>query len=446
MKKYFAVLLILVISIAIFKILNSHATFSDENVYFLMSKRVVEGEIPYKDFNFVHPPFQIYTIAIFFKLLGISLVSGKLPAIIFSSLSSIMVFLISKKILKDEKKAFLSTIFFILFPYFIIFSDHELGIWESLSFFLVSVYFLLNKKYFASSLFFSISAFYRYLVIFYFPLLLMLSKDRKKFSILSFSLFFIFLSIFLLSFGANFFEQTIKYQIFGKLFMETKLKKDYWQYFSFGIFTIPILLLSLLISYEKMNRMFILFSVYPIIYDLLLVFALKTIAYHYFVYSLPFVSICFSFSFFSKKSKLLKLSLVIILFLSTISSVKTMDFYLNKERTNYIEEIADYIASNVSSNDKIFGESTLTDYIAFSRNVSVAGNYLDAYVDYLRYLSEEKVLETLEKEKPKFIIEMNAYLTLYPSFARYINQNYVLDKIFEEKKSGIIYFIYKRIY
>jgi hypothetical protein len=52
----------------------------------------------------------------------------------------------------------------------------------------------------------------------------------------------------------------------------------------------------------------------------------------------------------------------------------------------------------------------------------------------------------LEKEKPKFIIEMNAYLTLYPSFARYINQNYLLDKIFEEKKSGIIYFIYKRIY
>jgi hypothetical protein len=52
----------------------------------------------------------------------------------------------------------------------------------------------------------------------------------------------------------------------------------------------------------------------------------------------------------------------------------------------------------------------------------------------------------LEKEKPKFIIEMNAYLTLYPSFARYINQKYVLDRIFEEKKSGIIYFIYKRIY
>jgi len=446
MKKCFVILLVLVLSIAIFKILNSHATFSDENVYFLMSKRVIEGKIPYKDFNFVHPPFQIYTIAIFFKLFGISLVSGKLPAIIFSSLSSIMVFLISKKILKDEKKAFISAIFFIIFPYSIIFSDHELGIWESLFFFLVSAYFLLNNNYFAASLFFSISAFYRYLVILYFPILLMLSNNKKKFFILSFSLFFVFISIFLLSFGTNFFEQTIKYQIFGKLFMETKLKKDYWQYFSFGIFTIPILLVSLLISYEKMNRIFVLLSVYPTIYDLLLVFALKTIAYHYFVYSLPFVSICFSFSFFSKKSKLLKPSLVIILLLSIISSAKTMDFYLNKERTKYIEEIADYIASNISSNDKIFGESTLTDYIAFSRNVSVAGNYLDAYVDYLRYLSEEKVLENLEKEKPKFIIEMNAYLTLYPSFARYINQNYVLDKIFEEKKSGIIYFIYKRIY
>jgi Gpi18-like mannosyltransferase len=446
MKKYSAVLLVLVISIALFKILNSHATFSDENVYFLMSKRVIEGEILYKDFNFVHPPLQIYTIAIFFKLLGISLVSGKLPAIIFSSLSAIMVFIISKKILKDEKKAFLSVIFFILFPYFIIFSDHELGIWESLFFFLVSVYFLLNNNYFASSFFFSISAFYRYLVILYFPLLLMLSKDRKKFFAFSLSLFSIFLSIFLLLFGVNFSEQSIKYQMFGKLFMETKLKKDYWQYFSFGIFTIPILLVSLLISYEKMNRMFILFSVYPIIYDLLLVFALKTIAYHYFVYSLPFISICFSFSFFSKKSKLVKISLFILLILSIISSIKTMDFYLNKERAKYIEEVADYIASNLSPNDKIFGESTLTDYIAFSRNVSIAGNYLDAYVDYLRYLSEEKVLETLEKEKPKFIIEMNAYLTLYPSFTRYINQNYVLDKIFEEKKSGIIYFIYKRIY
>jgi hypothetical protein len=436
----------MVFSIAVFKILNAHVTFSDENVYFLMSKRVIEGLIPYKDFNLVHPPFQIYTVSFFFKIFGVSLLSGKLSAIIFSSLSSIMIFLISKRIFKNDKKAFLSSIFFMLFPYFITFSDHELGIWESLFFFLMSIYFLFSNKYLFASFFFSISAFYRYFVVLYFPLLLMMSKDRIKFFIFSLIFFSFFLLIFGVVFGSNFFEQSIKYQIFGKIFMETQLKKDYWQYFSLGIFTLPILLISFLISYEKMNKTFFFFSLYPIFYDLFIVLILKTVAYHYFVYSLPFISICFSFSFFSNKSKLVKICLFILFILSIISSIKTMDFYLNKERAKYIEEVANYIASNVGPENKIFGESTLTDYLAFSRNVSIAGNYLDAYVDYLRYLSEEKVLETLEKEKPKFIIEMNAYLTLYPSFARYINQNYVLDKIFEENKSGIIYFIYKRIY
>jgi len=444
--KYYFLLLLLILIIAVFKILNVHPTFSDENVYFLMAKKVLEGKVPYKDFNFVHPPLQLYAISAFFKIFGISILSGKLLPILFSSFSAILVFEIGRKIFKKEEKAFLATLFFLLFPPFLIYGDQELGIWESIFFMLLSLNFLLSNNYFLSSLFFSFSFFFRYLSILFLPLFLILTENRKKY--IFFSFIFLLLGFFLFTtiFGDNFFKQTLKYQIESKLFINTKLKKDYWQYFSFGIFTLTILILTFFISLSKRNNFFFAISFYSLLYEILLVLSLKTIAYHYFLYTIPFVSLCYSYTFFARKGKFSKIFLSLLLILSIVSSISTFDFYFNKERSKYIEEIATYISSKISKEDKIFGESTLTDYIAFSKNVEIANNYLDAYVDYLRYISEDKVLENLEKEKPKYIIEMNAYLTLYPKFAKYINENYVLEKVFEEKKSGIVYFLYKRIY
>jgi 4-amino-4-deoxy-L-arabinose transferase-like glycosyltransferase len=445
MKKYILILLIILFAIALFKIWNAHPTFSDENVYFLLAKKIYEGYFPYKDFCFVHPPFQLFTLYIFFKIFGVSLTSGKLVSIIFSSLSVFALFLIGKKILRKNEAALVASLFFVFFPSFLIFSDQELGVWESIFFLLLSLLFILENHSLLPAFFFSISIFYRYLSLFFFPLLLYFSNDRKKFLIFSLIFTIVTFSLIFYLFGFNFFYQSIGYQFFNKLFMSHRGNKNYWQYLSLGVFALPILMMSFFTAYEKLDKKILIISLYSIFYELLLTVSLKTISYHYFLYSLPFLSFCFSYTFFTKKSLFVRISLVLLLFLSLLLNFKSIDFYLNKERAKYIEEITDYVSYNIN-NDKIWGEPSLVSYIAFSKNVSFVSDYLDPYVDYWRYLEEEKVIEVLKREKPKFIIDMNSYLITSPKFAEFINKYYVRDKIFEERKSRIFYSLYKSIY
>jgi len=444
MKKYFLCLLSCVLLVALFKIWNVHATFSDENVYFSLAKNVYSNYLPYKDFSFVHPPFQLFTISIFFKIFGLSLLSGKLVAIIFSSLSVLFLFLIGRKIFEEDRKALASSLFFIVFPAFIIFSDHELGVWESIFFLLSSLYFLLDKRYVISSLFFSASVFYRYLPILFFPLSAYLSEDRKKFIFFSVLFNVLIFSILFYFFGYEFIYQSIGYQLFNKLFMEQRRIKNYWQYISLGIFTLSILIVSFFVSYKNKDKKLLIISFYSIFYELLLFLTLKTLAYHYFLYTLPFVALCFSYSFLSTKNLFIRIFLLTTLLLSIISNSHSIDFYLNKERSEFIEEITNYIASDVH-NEKIWGEPTIVSYVAFSKNIQQVSNYNDPFIDYWRYLSEEKVIEVLEKERPKFIIDMNSYLMRSCKFSEFISKYYVLDKTFGERKAKILYFVYKRL-
>ena len=445
MKKYFICLLLCVVLIVFFKIWNVHATFSDENVYFSLAKNVYSNHLPYKNFSFVHPPFQLFTISIFFKIFGPSLLSGKLVAIIFSSLSVLFLFLIGRKIFREDKKALVSSLFFIIFPAFIIFSDQELGVWESIFFFLSGLYCLLDRKYVLSSLLFSISVFYRYLSLLFFPLLVYFSEDRKKFIFFSILFNILIFSILFYFFGYEFIYQSVSYQLFNKLFMQQKLAKDYWRYISLGSFTLSILIASFLVSYENWNKNFLIISFYSISYELLLFLTMKTLAYHYFLYTLPFVALCFSYSFFSAKSLFIRIFLLTTLILSLISASRSIDFYLNKERSKFIEEIANYIAST-AHNEKIWGEPTIVSYIAFSRNIQQVSNYNDPFIDYWRYLDEEKVIEVLERERPKFVIDMNSYLMKSSKFSEFIDKYYVLDKTFGEREAKILYFVYKRLY
>jgi len=227
--------------------------------------------------------------------------------------------------------------------------------------------------------------------------------------------------------------------------MNPKGDKDYWQYLSIGCFTLPILLIAFFISYENRNKELLLISSYSIFYDLTLLILLKTLSYHYFLYTLPFVSLCFSYSFFSKKSLFIRTSLILIIVLSLFFNLSSIDFYLNKDRSKYIEEIASYIASNIE-NEKIWGEPSIVSYVGFSRNVSVASNYLDPFIDYWRYLNEERIIEFLKKERPRFIIDMNFYLMSSNKLANFVKDYYKEDVIFEERRSGVTYLVYRRIY
>jgi hypothetical protein len=357
-------------------------------------------------------------------------------------MSALLVYLISKEFYK-EKTALLSLIFFILTPGFLAFSDQGYGMWEALFFILLSTYLLIKDRTFLSVITYTLAIFLRYMTLLYFPFLLILIYFRGK-KIDRFLLYFlpICFCIFIISFiifGFNFIDSTILFHINTKI-IKTHLQKLYFQYLGIGFFTMFLGLISSGVAIMRKNRMMLLFSAYPIFADLLVFFGFRTIIYHYFLFSVPFIVIAASKAFTSSRDILIKISLLLIIILSVITNFQTIEFYLNPAHSKNIYLITDYIRKNVSKNDNIFGESSITDYVSFTTDIPVTSNYLDSYIAYLEYVSEEKVIQNLEKQKPRFIIDMEDYYMSNPYFKTYIQDNYEFDM----EVSGIpTYFIYK---
>ena len=257
MKKHLrtSIIFILIPLIAIFlvKLYFVHPSFSDENIYYSMGKVIDEGQKPYYDFNYVHPPIQVYILAGAFKLFGTSLAVAKLVPLLASSLCVVMMFLISKKLF-DEKSALVGSLLLIITPVFIAFSDQGYGIWEALMFILISFYLSLKEKYLASGIFFSIALFTRYLSVLFFPLILItlfFQKLRwKKFFIYSAASASALFLFFYLIYGFNFIDQTLLFQIFAKS-NPNILPKLPFQYLEFGFFSIFLALVSLVVGITK---------------------------------------------------------------------------------------------------------------------------------------------------------------------------------------------------
>ena len=63
------------------------------------AERVLEGEVPYRDFHTLYPPATVYLNAWIFKWLGISLYNALLGVLIFKVLTTVMLFLCGRLVL-----------------------------------------------------------------------------------------------------------------------------------------------------------------------------------------------------------------------------------------------------------------------------------------------------------------------------------------------------------
>ncbi len=423
------ILFSLIFTFVLIKLLHAHPISSDENIYYLMAKYVSQGVLPYVNFNFAHPPLQVFSIALLFRTFGINFVVAKLSTFIPSFVSAILIFLISKNLF-NKKIAIIATIFFALAPQFLAASDQGIGMWEVVALILLSAYATLKNKIKFSALAFSLAIFFRYLAIFYFPFLILLAILKKK-NAKQFFLFTILFSgiIFTVSyaiFGYEFINQTILFQIFSKLAYTVNFG---YTYLPMVLFTIFLEAVSLLYAYIYKNKTLLLFSAYPLIYDLSLILAFKNIVYFYFLPSLPFVMIAAATTFsmtFKSKQKLFALIIPAIILVSIFQNIPTYEVYLNPASSTSFSQIEQIVLNNTSPQDKIFGESSMTDYVSFVTGRAIAGNYLDSFDAYLQYQNPQIVVQNLEKNKSKIIIDQGNFYQLQPIIGTFIQQNYKL--------------------
>lgn len=78
---------------------NSGVELVDEGVLNMGAWRIADGQVPYRDFFIPYTPFSFYYLAFFFKVLGVSIMTGRIAAVLLSfALASTMLLLCGKTI------------------------------------------------------------------------------------------------------------------------------------------------------------------------------------------------------------------------------------------------------------------------------------------------------------------------------------------------------------
>ena len=442
-KFTYACLFLIFLSI-FFKLFFIHPTFSDENFYFNVAKNILEGKTPYKDFFFAHPPLQVYTIALFFNLFGITFFVGKMLTLISSSICALLIYFILKE-LYNSKSGFIAFLIFLVSVPFIAFSIQGYGMWEASMFILLSIYLILKDKLMESGFTFVIAILFRYFSLLYLPFLLILiflkNYKIKKFLIQFLTVSIILSFILILIFGENIINDTITYQIKNLGVSKTSESYFTFQYLSIGFFLIFLGLISVIYAYIQKDKILILLSLYPLLTDALIFFTFKEIAYHYFLLNLPLYTIAIGRVFTICKDKIVQIAIFMIIVLSIITNFQTIDFYLNPIYSERYYYITNFIENKTSISDSIFGEPVITNYVSFLTNRRISSYYLDSYMRHFIFEGEDSVIINLEKDKPKIFIDMDTYYFSNPYFKDFMTENYVFENKFEGIPNYSIYIL-----
>jgi len=399
---------------------------SDETIYINMAKALGEGLLPYKDFFFAHPILQLlllypitqtnnfFIVKIFVSIIG-------LASIFFT-------YLIAKKIF-DEKSAYISVLFTLFFPGFIIFGNLAMGTFEAVLFLLLSFYFLLRGKVFLSSIFLSLSIFTRYLVLLFLPFIIFYTFKFYKKQFKKFLIFLVlnltFLSaIFLLIFGFNFIKDTVFYHFESNIKLPISLANWILQYLSLGFFTLFICFISLVFGYFKKDFMLLAFSIFILFYDITILLIFRQVIYHYFAFAIPFLSIVFGRIFYASKFLELKFFIILILLLSIISNYRSLIYYFDYTKNLVFDDAANYTLKLSEKDDLIFGEPRVVNYVSFVTGRKIVNNYFDSDLKFINFYGRDKVLNEIEKAKPKLLFVDNQHY----SFLGPILNNYKLIK------------------
>lgn len=177
---------------------NQGVEFTDEGVLNMGAWRISQGEVPYRDFFIPCTPFSFYFLGFFYKIFGVSILTGRVAAIFLSALLIFSLYLLSNKIISEP--------IFATIP-LILMTQAGMSMWHFMShhwlgnlFTILSLYFLIlyfeNFKtsfiflsgLFSGLCFITINDQGLYNIVFFLAALLIFKKDK-----FSFNTFFTFL-------------------------------------------------------------------------------------------------------------------------------------------------------------------------------------------------------------------------------------------------------------
>lgn len=375
----------------------AHTAPGDENVYYYMAKSAAEGQLPYRDFFYAHPPLHILIIALVIKIFGLSIPILKSAELLALVIGSFFLYKLSldffRNRLSDKSPVLISalTLILFLFSFEVMFkATFGMGTNMSIMFMLIAFYFLFTKRYFIGGIFSGLAGltrFYTLAPLLAFFAFILVDKYKEKKLKDFFKVIFGFLMVFGLAililtvaFGKDFIEPVFKYH-----FLKPELPSQKITVYKNVFFeNLPVILTFLLSIFIKDKKKFGVFYFVTALYLLFLLF-LNTIFEFYFIVLFPFIAIIGAYSAVDliRRIKLQKyVKYCIILFIAAIFLWSTAADAIFLEKIGFLglkplSEMKGKI-SKTGQNEHLFGDDSIVPLLALLADRKIALNFIDA--------------------------------------------------------------------
>lgn len=431
-------ILILIFAFLQFGIYIHSFNFNDHSDYVYSAKMVSEGVKPYNDFFFVHPPLQLYILALPIKLFGFDYLLLRAIPLLFVFLLTFYLFRLVKNQFGNIE-AILSVFFFLFNKTMLVNSTYSIGILMSLTFVIIGLYYFLGNRWLIGGIFFGLAAITRvqswpfFLTIFIFSLFrinkkqLIITYKQGIMFLLGFVIVFLTVNLYFILFFNNYFNTVYFFHtVRGGMMIASK----YVEFLKFFQIEKILFILPLLLFFFTEKKKLLIYYAVILFYVLFLVY-IKILFNYYLFLLLPFLAIIISVQISEimkrKISIRYHLNFVIVFFLLIIIIPPIVEFSRTVFSEIYgkdvkgittLREFAEYIEKNSEPSDLIFGDGPYTSSIALLSNRRIAFNLVNTQTDIyynnpqnLRDLIE-LISTSIDQQQLKFIIDRKAFSSM----------------------------------
>src|SRR3989338_5741444 len=113
MPKYSFLLAVFVLILSLTIFFNRGFSYYDEGFILHAAERIVSGEIPYRDFDFIYTPGTIFLVALGFKLFGESILVGRVLTMSVAILTALLIYFVTNRITKNKLLSFFSLLVYL---------------------------------------------------------------------------------------------------------------------------------------------------------------------------------------------------------------------------------------------------------------------------------------------------------------------------------------------
>ncbi|MBI2574330.1 glycosyltransferase family 39 protein [Candidatus Woesearchaeota archaeon] len=413
-----AALLILAAAIILFTAIEFRGLFhydnSDENLYFYMSSLVADGQLPYRDFFYAHPPLELAFGAVVFKLLGFSLFLLKLLPLAATIISALMVYLVAKRNF-GEQAAVLAAAFFLSSHTIMLEATYFLGLNIAVMFLMLGFYYM-NRKPLLSGLLFGLAGMTRLLALIPAAVLIgfLLLKNFKSFAktVAGFAAVFGTANLALMLLSPNFVVSVYKFHL-----LKPAVEGRTAELFPSFITANALLIGAAAIAFLAWNKKLLLFAGCAAAY-LILLTQLNKIFGFYFVVAIPFLAVIAGANVDAllKKINYQKLAVIAVAAITVINAAYIASHLWTFDFANFetAKEMAGFVRENTQPNDTIFGDATSAPLVALFSGRKLMNNIADTnelvYLSGVRNLSQElEMVKGIKGGGAKFVITRPLY-------------------------------------